>query len=282
MSTQSSIDYQRIEEAIHFIKKNFKSQPSLDEIAATVHLSPFHFQRMFNEWAGISPKKFVQYISVQYAKSLLQKPQNNLFITTMETGLSSTSRLHDLFVTIEGMTPAEYKNGGQNLTIEYSINQSMFGNVCIASTPIGICHIAFFTHKENAIIALKNRFPNAIYLEKENEMHLQVTEILKTTHTIKGRIHLHIHGTPFQVKIWESLLKIPFGELTTYGQIASNIEKPNASRAVGTAIGSNPVAYLIPCHRVIQSSGSLGGYMWGEDRKSAIIGWEAAQINYEK
>lgn len=281
MAEQDKIDYQRIEKAIHFIKENFKSQPSLDEIAAEINLSPFHFQRMFNEWAGISPKKFIQYISIQYAKSLLQKPQNNLFDTTIETGLSSTSRLHDLFVTIEGMTPAEYKNGGQNLTIEYSINESPFGNVCIASTLKGICYIAFLTTKNSAIEELKNRFPNAIYSEKENKMHRQVVEILKNTDNNKGVIRLHIHGTPFQVKIWEALLKIPVGRLTTYGDIAKEIESPKASRAVGTAIGANPVAFIIPCHRVIQSSGKLGGYMWGEDRKSAIIGWEAAQQNKE-
>lgn len=279
MNDQKTDDYQRIEMAIHFIRENFKSQPSLDEIAATVHLSSFHFQRLFNEWAGISPKKFLQFISIEYAKSLLKKPALNLFDTAFETGLSSTSRLHDLFVNIEGMTPTEYKNGGENLVIEYSSIQTQFGTVCVASTLKGICHIAFDKETGSGTTALQLRYPNATYIENETDVHRQVVAIIKNSTTQEKSIRLHIQGTPFQLKIWESLLQIPFGQLTTYGDIASKVNQPNAARAVGTAIGNNPIAYLIPCHRVIQSSGKLGGYMWGEDRKSAIIGWEGAHLN---
>lgn len=281
MNEQDRIDYHRIEKAIHFIKENFKSQPSLEEIAAAVHLSTFHFQRLFNEWAGISPKKFVQYLSLQYAKSLLKTPETNLFNTTHETGLSSTSRLHDLFVNIEGMTPKEYQNGGQNLTIEYAVAYTSFGEIIIGSTKKGICHAAFYTEKENAIQKLQNRFPKASFIECKTDFHQHVCDFFNQKMNQTQPLNLHIHGSPFQIKIWESLLKIPTGNLTTYGEIAKQIESPNASRAVGTAIGANPIAFIIPCHRVIQSSGKLGGYMWGEDRKSAIIGWEAAQINKE-
>lgn len=281
MNEQEKIDYQRIEKAIHYIKQNFKAQPSLDEIAAEINLSSFHFQRLFHQWAGISPKKFMQYLSLEYAKSLLKAPENTLFDITFETGLSSTSRLHDLFVNIEGMTPKEYQNGGQNLKIEYLITSTLFGEIIIGSTPKGICHTAFISDEISGLKELKNRFPKANFIENKNHFHQQIIDFFNQNTNPSESIQLHLSGTHFQIKIWESLLKIPTGKLTTYGEIAKSIEKPKASRAVGTAIGANPVALLIPCHRVIQSSGKLGGYMWGEDRKSAIIGWEAAQQHKE-
>ena len=281
MSESESINYQRITEAIAFIQANFKSQPSLEEIAAQVHLSPFHFQRMFTDWAGVSPKKFMQYLSLEYAKQLLQGKEATLFEAAQETGLSGTGRLHDLFVKIEGMTPGEFKNGGENLQINYSFAESPFGEIIVASTPKGICHLAFFSDQEEEEGAMKARFPNADYHQLVDKIQQEALYIFQHDWNKVKQIKLHLHGTPFQLKVWDALLKIPMGNLTTYGSIAGEIEKPKASRAIGTAIGSNPVAFLIPCHRVIQSSGKLGGYMWGNTRKSAIIGWEAAQLNRE-
>lgn len=279
MSESQSINYQRIAEAIEYLQSNFKRQPSLEEIAEQFHLSPFHFQRMFSEWAGVSPKKFMQYLSVEYAKQLLKGKEATLFEAAQETGLSGTGRLHDLFVKIEGMTPGEFKNGGENLQIDYNFTETPFGKIIVASTSKGICHLAFFSDQKDGESTMKARFPNATYREFLNEIQQKALHIFQQDWNKPNQIKLHLHGTPFQLKVWDALLKIPMGNLKTYGSIASEIEKPKASRAIGTAIGSNPVAFLIPCHRVIQSSGNLGGYMWGTTRKSAIIGWEAAQLN---
>jgi AraC family transcriptional regulator of adaptative response/methylated-DNA-[protein]-cysteine methyltransferase len=278
MKAQEEINFNRIAEAISYIKANFKTQPGLEEIAEQVNLSPFHFQRLFSEWAGTTPKRFLQYISIGYAKEMLKENQS-LFDTALETGLSGTSRLHDLFVNIEGMTPGEYKNGGENLHINYSFAESPFGNIIVASTIKGICHIAFYDDENLALTNLQRSFPAANYqqiLDKEQQNALYIfSHDWSKLHQIK----LHLKGTDFQLKVWEALLKIPMGKLATYGNIAKQLQNPNASRAVGTAIGDNPVAFLIPCHRIIQSSGALGGYHWGVDRKTAIIGWEAAKAN---
>ncbi|MDP5199364.1 methylated-DNA--[protein]-cysteine S-methyltransferase [Flavobacterium sp. DG2-3] len=279
MNTQENINYNRIAEAIDYIKANFKDQPNLDEVAEKVHLSPFHFQRLFSEWAGTSPKKFLQYTSIEHAKKLLKENQATISETAFETGLSGTSRLHDLFVNIEGMTPAEYKNGGKNLSINYSFAESPFGNIIVASTQKGVCFMAFAEDEAKGFIVLKEKFPNAQFSKKLDLAQQNALFIFQNDWSKLSEIKLHLKGTDFQLKVWEALLKIPMGQLSTYGSIAHQIQKPNASRAVGTAIGSNPVAFLIPCHRVIQSSGIFGGYMWGNTRKTAIIGWEGAQIN---
>lgn len=279
MNTQENINYNRIAEAIDYIKANFKDQPNLDEVAEKVHLSPFHFQRLFSEWAGTSPKKFLQYTSLEHAKKLLKENLATISETAYETGLSGTSRLHDLFVNIEGMTPAEYKNGGKNLEINFSFAESPFGNIIVASTQKGVCFISFAEDEERGFEDLKHKFPNATFSRKLDLAQQNALFIFQNDWSKLSEIKLHLKGTDFQLKVWETLLKIPMGQLSTYGSIAQKIEKPNASRAVGTAIGSNPVAFLIPCHRVIQSSGIFGGYMWGNTRKTAIIGWEGAQIN---
>ncbi|MFB9078628.1 bifunctional helix-turn-helix domain-containing protein/methylated-DNA--[protein]-cysteine S-methyltransferase [Flavobacterium procerum] len=279
MNTQETINYNRIAEAIDYIKANFKEQPNLDEVAEKVHLSPFHFQRLFSDWAGTSPKKFLQYTSIEHAKKLLKENQATISETAFETGLSGTSRLHDLFVNIEGMTPAEYKNGGKNLEINYSFAESPFGNIVVASTPKGVCFMAFAEDEITGFSALKDKFPNAQFSKKLDLVQQNALFIFQNDWSKLSEIKLHLKGTDFQLKVWETLLKIPMGQLSTYGAVAQQIQKPNASRAVGTAIGSNPVAFLIPCHRVIQSSGVFGGYMWGNTRKTAIIGWEGAQIN---
>lgn len=281
METQESINYNRIADAIDYIKENFKSQPNLDEVAEKIHLSPSHFQRIFTEWAGTSPKKFLQYISVEYAKRMLKENQPTLFDTAFETGLSSTSRLHNLFVNIERMTPATYKNGGKDLHINYSFATSPFGSLIVASTPKGVCYMAFEEEEEKALNDLQSKFPNATFQRKSDVLQQNALFIFKSDWSKLNEIKLHLKGTDFQLKVWESLLKIPMGKLTTYGNTAEQIGKPNASRAVGTAIGSNPIAFLIPCHRVIQSSGNFGGYMWGSTRKTAIIGWEGGKLHTE-
>ncbi len=280
MKEQENINYNRIAQAIEYIQTHFKSQPNLDEVAEKIHLSPSHFQRLFTDWAGVSPKKFLQYISVENAKNILKKDNRvTLFDTAFETGLSSTSRLHDLFVNIEGMTPAEYKNGGQNLIIYYDFAESPFGNLIVASTSKGVCYMAFDEDIEKALNDLKAKFLNAVFQQKSDELQQNALSIFRNDWSRLEQIKLHLKGTDFQLKVWESLLKIPFGKLSTYGKLANEIGNPNASRAVGTAIGSNPVAFLIPCHRVIQSTGTFGGYMWNPIRKTAIIGWEQAKIN---
>jgi len=281
MKTQQQLNYERVAKAIDYISTHFKNQPDLEEVAENVNLSPFHFQRLFTEWAGTSPKKFLQYVSVSYAKSLLQTEQANLFDVAFETGLSGTSRLHDLFVNIEGMTPAEYKNGGAELTINYSFTSSHFGNLLVASTPKGVCYMAFYEDENQALELLKAKFPNANYKQYLDSLQQNALFIFQNDWSKLQDVKLHLKGTDFQLKVWETLLKIPMGKLSTYGQIASELGNPNASRAVGTAIGSNPIAFLIPCHRVIQGNGSFSGYMWGTTRKTAIIGWEQAFVKEE-
>jgi AraC family transcriptional regulator of adaptative response/methylated-DNA-[protein]-cysteine methyltransferase len=267
-------DYQRIEKAIQFIRENFREQPELEEIARYIHLSPFHFQRLFKDWAGVSPKKFLQFISIEHAKNLL-KEHKTLSTVSFETGLSGTSRLHDLFIQIEGMTPGEYQQGGKNLLIYYSFAETLFGNILIGSTNKGICHISFLSGETGPSEIIK-KFP-AARLEQKTDLHQQrALQIFRHEGSSLDKIKLHLKGTPFQIKVWNALLQIPAGSLKSYIHIAGEIGNVQASRAVGTAIGSNPVAYLIPCHRVITSSGNMGGYHWGVDRKRAIIGWEQA------
>ncbi|MXV52859.1 methylated-DNA--[protein]-cysteine S-methyltransferase [Pedobacter sp. HMF7647] len=281
METQEKTDYRRIAQAIDYLKSNFREQPELDEIAEKVHLSPFHFQRMFTEWAGISPKKFVQYLSLEYAKSILKEKQATLFDAAFETGLSGTSRLHDLFINIEGMTPGEYKNGGEQLSINYSFAESPFGTLLVASTAKGICYMAFAEDELHASDDLRKRFPNARYQQLFDKKQENALNIFSRDWTKIDDIKLHLKGTPFQLKVWETLLKVPMGGLVTYSTLAGNIQNPNACRAVGSAVGDNPVAFLIPCHRVIRSDGALGGYHWGTNRKTAMIGWEAARVNFQ-
>ena len=281
MNTQQQIDYQRIAEAIDYINTHFKDQPNLEEVASQVHVSSFHFQRLFHEWAGTTPKKFLQYISLEHAKKLLKEQQATLFEAAYETGLSGTGRLHDIFINIEGMTPAEYKNGGKNLSINYSFAESPFGNLIVASTSKGICFMTFHEEEANGVNDLRQHFPEAKLQCKLDMIQQQALFIFQHDWSRLKDIKLHLKGTDFQLKVWETLLKIPMGQLSTYGKIADHIGKPGASRAVGTAIGSNPVAFLIPCHRVIQSTGAFGGYRWGSSRKTAIIGWEGAKTDKE-
>lgn len=283
MTDQDSINYNRIAEAISYIRENFKDQPDLDEVAGKVFMSPFHFQRTFSDWVGTSPKKFLQYTTLDYAKRIL-KENVSLAEVAFESGLSGTGRLHDLFIGIEAMTPGEYKNGGKDLVINFSFEESPFGKILIASTPKGICHLVFADEEEDSLIELQARFPNAFFQQVKDKLQQDAMRIFSPDwfNMLPGseqKLKLHLKGSKFQLKVWEALLKIPVARLTTYGQIAELIGNPRSSRAVGTAIGQNPVAFLIPCHRVIRSSGEFGGYRWNSNRKTAMIGWEGIKIN---
>ncbi|MBS7565959.1 methylated-DNA--[protein]-cysteine S-methyltransferase [Mucilaginibacter sp. Bleaf8] len=277
MNAQELSHYEQIARAIEYIKANFKAQPDLNTIAEQANMSPFHFQRLFKEWAGVSPKKFIQYLSLEHAKGLLRQ-QVNLLDTAYETGLSGPSRLHDLFIQIEGMTPGEYKNGGESLQINYSFAQTPFGEVIVASTPKGICYMHFAGNSDTALNDLQKLFPNARYQHMADQHQQQALNLFTQDWSQLQKVKLHLKGTAFQLKVWEALLKIPMGSLVTYAGICSHIENHKAARAVGSAIGSNPVAFLIPCHRVIRGTGSMGGYLWGLTRKTAIIGWESALV----
>lgn len=251
-------------------------QPDLQRVANEVQLSKFHFHRLFEKWAGVSPKKFLEYISIEHAKDLLRQ-KASLAETSYQVGLSGTSRLHDLFINIEQMTPGEFKNKGENLAINYDFYETPFGKIIIASTSKGICHIGFANKEQRSLRILRDKYTNASLARKKDPFHRNALKIFQDDWSNIPKIKLHLRATPFQLKVWEALLKIPFGEMSAYSQIAEAIGYPTASRAVGTAVGSNPVAYLIPCHRVIKSTGVIGDYHWGNVRKAAIIGWEAAK-----
>ena len=279
MKQQQELNYERIASAIRFIKENRQEQPRLETIAGHVNMSPSHFQRMFQEWAGISPKGFLQYLNIEYAKRILKQTHASRFDTACEGGLSGTGRLYDLFVNIEGMTPGEYKNGGQALHINYSFAETPFGRVMVASTDKGICHLAFVDEgEEEAFGFLIQLFPNAVYERCLDQKQQDALLVFNQDWSKPDEIKLHLKGTSFQLKVWETLLKIPAGGLTTYADLATKSGYEGACRAVGTAIGRNPVAFLIPCHRVIKSTGDIGNYHWGEVRKNVIIGWEAAKV----
>ncbi|HRH26320.1 MAG TPA: methylated-DNA--[protein]-cysteine S-methyltransferase [Candidatus Paceibacterota bacterium] len=266
-------EYKHIAKALQFIREHTKEQPSLEAVAKHVGMSPFHLQRLFTAWAGISPKKFLQYISIEHAKEVLREKGGTTTGASYKAGLSGTGRLHDLFIRIEGMTPGEYKNGGVGITIEYGFGTSAFGNYLVASTEKGICNILFFDAKKiEAVKELQSHWPQARIIKNNSRAHAGVHNFFAGKK--RKRIVLHLKGTPFQIKAWEALLKIPEGQLTSYASLASTLGS-GAFRAVGSAIGANPVAYLIPCHRVIKSVGNIGEYRWGATRKAAMTIHEA-------
>lgn len=277
MNTQQEIDRERIAAAIEFLIRNYTRRPRLGDVADAVHLSPFHFQRLFREWVGVSPKQFARFLSVEHAKKILKETRATLFDAANEVGLSTASRLHDLFVTIEGMTPGEYKNGGASLTINYSFADTPFGVVIIGSTEKGICHMTFADEgEEGAFERMKSSLPNAAYRRRTDRNQQNALFVFTQDWSKLDEIKLHLSGTDFQMKVWNTLLQVPSGGLTTYSDLALKAGHERAQRAVGTALGNNPVVLLIPCHRVIQSTGIIGDYRYGALRKNAIIGWEAA------
>lgn len=281
IDNQEIIDYRRIEKAIQFIEENFQTQPSLKEIADHVALSEFHFNRLFSKWAGTSPQRFMRFLTKEFAKEKLVE-SSNLLEATFESGLSSSSRLHDLFVTYEAMTPAEFKSKGAGLTIHYGIHESPFGDCLIAITERGITDFRFFENENKGLIIkeLQQDFEKAKLIFDNNFTKPFIEQIFYETQNANQPITLLMRGTNFQIKVWEALLKIPFGQMVSYETIANAIGKPTAQRAVGTAIGSNRLGYIIPCHRVLQKVGGIGGYRWGITRKKAILGWEMGRVTY--
>jgi AraC family transcriptional regulator of adaptative response/methylated-DNA-[protein]-cysteine methyltransferase len=268
-------DYQRIEQALHFIETNFQHQPELKEIAENVGLSEYHFQRLFTRWAGLSPKRFLQFLTKENAKERLQR--SSVLEATYAVGLSSPGRLHDLFIQAEAVTPGEYKTRGAGLTIRYGFHPTPFGAALLGLTERGLCHLSFVqTSHEAALALLKMDWRNAT-LEADPAATEPLLAPIFSLGTHPTPLPLYLTGTNFQLKVWEALLAIPQGQVTTYEQIAANIGHAQALRAVGTAVGHNPIAYLIPCHRVIRKMGEFGNYRWGPARKKALLGWEAAQ-----
>ena len=271
------INYQRIEQSIQYLQQNFQHQPELGEVAEKVHLSPYHFQRIFTEWAGISPKKFLQYITTGYLKERL-RVSRNIEEAAAEAGLSSQSRVYDLFTTLEAVTPGEYKERGAGIRIEYGFHQTLFGRCLLGVTERGICWLSFFAsdqEERNALEEMKSSWYNSVF---HHDQELTGSFVDKVFHpSANEKLHLYVKGTNFQVKVWEALLRIPSGALTTYQDVARRIDNPRALQAVGSAVGSNAIAYLIPCHRVIRKDGILGDYRWTPARKKCIIGWEMAR-----
>jgi AraC family transcriptional regulator of adaptative response/methylated-DNA-[protein]-cysteine methyltransferase len=264
--------YSTIAKAIELITTNKLQSFSDEELAEQLGISASHLRKVFTEWVGITPKQFSRYLRLEYSKDLLKQRKNHLK-TSLQSGLSSSGRLHDLFVDIEAMTPGEYQNHGENLTISYSTFDSKFGTCLIASTPKGICNI-IFSDADNAVTDLRGRWKKAKLVHQQQSNHESVRNYL-TDLKPKSKIKLHLHGTNFQIKVWEALLSIPHGQVSTYGAIAEQVGYPGAFQATGGAVGDNPIAYLIPCHRVLKSTGEISGYRWGVERKRAMLGWEA-------
>ena len=276
---QLSKDYQRVEQAIKFLEENFDRQPSLAEIAESVNLSEYHFQRLFSRWVGISPKRFLQFLTKEYAKKLIEN-SNNILDATYDSGLSSPGRLHDLFVNCEAVTPGKYKAKGRGVKITYGVHPSVFGDCLLATTQRGICHLEFVSSgkKTDLVNRLQDKWQNASLKFSPKITRPLVDRIFDfAADQEPAPLHLYVRGTNFQIKVWEALLLIPLGNAVAYEDIARHIGMPRAARAVGNAVGQNPISFLIPCHRVIRKMGIFGNYGGGPARKKAILGWEAAR-----
>ncbi|MER0498691.1 methylated-DNA--[protein]-cysteine S-methyltransferase [Aeromonas hydrophila] len=271
-------DYARIADAIRFIASQVARQPTLDEIAAHVHLSPFHFQRLFSRWAGVTPKRYLQVLTLERAKALLQESRPLLEVADT-LGLSSGSRLYDHFVQLEAVTPGEYKQRGAGLVIEHGVHDTPFGQAFIALTPRGVCNFSFLDDQvpQTPLATLAQSWPEAELREAPSRTQGVIHTMFDGSKAQDRPISLHVNGTNFQISVWRALLQIPPAKVVSYAQVASAVGNPKAARAVGLAVGANPVALMIPCHRVIQQNGRLGGYHWGETRKQAIHAWEAAR-----
>jgi AraC family transcriptional regulator of adaptative response/methylated-DNA-[protein]-cysteine methyltransferase len=274
-------DYQIVAKALRILEENFLEQPTLDQLSDRMGLSKFHLQKLFTRWAGVSPKRFLQFLTLEHAKGLLQSSEA-ILATAFASGLSGPARLHDLFVSTEGVTPGEYKTGGLALDIAYGIHDTPFGPGLFGITKRGLCHFSFLSSVEEAseaVSALGAEWPGAVLTEVPEAS----SEVARAIFNPGGAapqlasLSLFLKGTNFQIKVWNALLRVPPGTVTTYGRLAQALGSPNSARAVGSAVGKNPIAYLIPCHRVIREMGTFGQYRWGRVRKRAILGWEAAR-----
>ena len=261
------MDYERIERAIRFLDEHHTEQPSLDRVASAVGLSPSHFQRMFRRWAGVSPKRFLQYATAEHARTLLQQSRTVLD-SAYDAGLSGPGRLHDLTIHVHAMTPGEVRRAGEGTTIRYGFHDTPLGECLIARTERGVCALGFGATLDDE----RARWPRATFERDDTATANVATRMFEG-----GEIALDLHGTNFQIRVWEALIRIPAGNVVSYGELARRLDRPNAARAVGRAIGSNRIAVLIPCHRVLRETGAFGGYRWGLERKRALLAWESAR-----
>ena len=280
--SSSAEDYGQIAQAIAYIRDNAGRQPSLEEIAFQAGLSPWHFQRKFKSWVGVSPKRFLEFLTVQHAKELLDNSAS-ILDASLDLGLSGPGRLHDQFVTIEAVTPGQYKRLGSGLEIYHGIHPSPFGPMFLALTDKGICELAFGSGEvlENEARGLHRRWP-AAQVFQDSKRTASTADRLFSPRSGSGDgresgFHLFVKGTNFQVNVWRALLRVPEGSLISYKQLARLTGNPAAIRATASAVGANPVSYLIPCHRILRSTGELGGYHWGIERKRALIAWDSAR-----
>ena len=279
-SSQAGRDYARIEAAIRFLQAHAVEQPGLEQVAAAIHMSPYHFQRLFTRWAGVSPKQFLRCLTIDHAKRALGA-SGDLLDATYDAGLSGPGRLHDLFVTLEAITPGEFKQQGEMLTINWGMHTGPFGNFVIAMTDRGICGLEFVDGNDpaGALQRIRATLPGADFFRSDTATAAMAKAIFSEGGGKPDKpLRLWLKGTNFQISVWRALLRIDSGQLTTYGQIARAVGRPKAARAVGTALGANPIAFLIPCHRVIRATGLFDtDYRWGTTRKLALIGTEAAR-----
>lgn len=265
--------YERVEKVIRYIETHGSEQPRLSVLARVAGLSESRFHRLFHRWAGTTPKAFLKFVTADRAKELLRESQD-LLGAALELGLSGPGRLHDLFVTLEAVTPGQFKSGGEGLEVRWGFHDTPFGTAFVATTPRGVCHLAFVDGgRKKALASLKKRWPRALIKEDRPGTGTVLAKAFRG----RGKVPVALAGTPFQTKVWEALLRIPPGRAATYAQVAAAVGSPKATRAVGTAVGDNPVAFLIPCHRVLRSTGALGGYRWGTGRKRAILAWEGVR-----
>lgn len=273
-------DYERIEKVIRYLESHYLEQPDLRTLAKVARLSEFYFHRLFSRWAGIMPKAFLKFLTAKHAKALLRRSQGVLE-ASLDSGLSGPGRLHDLLVTVDGITPGEFKNYGQGIEIRYGFHPTPFGTCIIATTARGVCHLSFLdsgspTHPASMVNQLRSAWPNAdIRHHPRSTRHIVSTIFNRPRRSQMEKLSLFLIGTPFRMKVWEALLKIPPGHVVSYQDVALFLENPHASRAIGTALSENPVAFLIPCHRVIRETGIVGDYRWGHVRKKAILAWES-------
>lgn len=276
---QARQDYLRIEKALRYLEENYDRQPTLKEIASAAALSEYHFQRLFGRWVGITPKRFLQFLTKEHAKACLRRSRSVLE-ATYDSGLTSPGRLHDLFVSCEAVTPGEYKEGGRGLSIAFGIHPTPFGDCLLATTGRGVCNLRFLLDdpEDDPRAWLARLWPEA-RLECRPDQTAPIVQTLFTRQDVEKAVplHLHLKGTNFQIKVWEALLRIPSGHLVSYQDVAEMIGKPRAVRAVAGAVANNPISFIIPCHRVIRKIGEFHNYRWGAERKQAIIGWEMSR-----
>jgi len=272
-------DYERVAATIHYLESHFREQPRLEDLAANLDLTPHHFQRLFRRWAGISPKRFLQYVTADFAKERLRSSRPVLDVS-LDCGLSGPGRLHDLMLTLEGVTPGEVKAAGEGIEIGYGFHSSPFGECLLAATPRGVCALRFIEagDRQAAVQEVRDRWTRATVKEDRVRTGELFRSVFNPGNGRGGAYPLHVMGTNFQIRVWEALLQIPQGQLVSYDDIARQVGNPTASRAVGSAVGANRVAWIIPCHRVLRKNAAIGGYRWGTDRKRAMIAYEAATL----